>query len=125
MLDGMKSNTHLDSEAGAVSEKPSLLNSLTRRSFLQAVGLGSAALTLPQGARAQEKTIQGFEPAKTDTRAEAWKPISDRKIRVGLAGYGVCKFSSAFGFQNHPNVEIVAVTDIVPDRCEALAKVVS
>ena len=125
MLDGMKSNTHLDSEAGAVSEKPSLLNSLTRRSFLQAVGLGSAALTLPQGARAQEKTIQGFEPAKTDTRAEAWKPISDRKIRVGLAGYGVCKFASAFGFQNHPNVEIVAVTDIVPDRCEALAKVVS
>jgi predicted dehydrogenase len=125
MLDGMKSNTHLDSEAGAVSEKPSFLNSLTRRSFLHAVGLGSAALTLPQGARAQEKTIQGFEPVKTDTRAEAWKPISDRKLRVGLAGYGVCKFASAFGFQNHPNVEIVAVTDIVPDRCEALAKVVS
>jgi predicted dehydrogenase len=37
-------------------------------------------------------------------------------------GYGVCRFGADFGFQNHPNVEIVAVSDLFPDRCEALAK---
>lgn len=39
------------------------------------------------------------------------------------AGYGVCKFGADFGFQNHPNVEIVAVSDLFPDRCSQLAKV--
>jgi predicted dehydrogenase len=52
-----------------------------------------------------------------------WVPVSDRKIRVGLVGYGVSKFSAAFGFQNHPNVEVVAVSDLIPDRCAELAKV--
>jgi predicted dehydrogenase len=119
----MKANTIHGSEAAEVSEQQSSINSLTRRSFLHAVGIGSAALALPQAVRAQQ-TIQGFEQSKADTRAEAWKPISDRKIRVGLAGYGVCKFGAAFGFQKHPNVEVVAVTDIIPDRCADLAKVV-
>ena len=48
--------------------------------------------------------------------------MSDKKVRVGIVGYGVCKFGSAFGFQDHPNVEIVAVSDLIPDRCAALAK---
>jgi predicted dehydrogenase len=48
--------------------------------------------------------------------------VSDRKIRVGLVGYGVCKFAAAFGFQDHPNVEVVAVSDLIPDRCAGLAK---
>jgi len=39
-----------------------------------------------------------------------------------LVGYGLCKFSAAFEFQNHPNVEVVAVSDLIPDRCAALAK---
>ncbi len=39
--------------------------------------------------------------------------LSDRKIRVGIAGYGLCRFGSQFGFQNHPNVEVVAVTDLI------------
>ena len=68
--------------------------------------------------------IQGFEKAPTDPEgAKNWKPISDRKIRVGLVGYGVCKFAAAFGFQDHPNVEVTAVSDLIPDRCAALAKV--
>ena len=50
-------------------------------------------------------------------------PVSDRKIRVGLVGYGYSKFSAAFGFQDHPNVEVVAVSDLIPDRCAELAKV--
>jgi len=40
---------------------------------------------------------------------------------VGIIGFGVCKFGAEFGFQNHPNVEIVAVSDLIPDRCAGLA----
>ena len=55
--------------------------------------------------------------------SKGWSPVSDRKIRVGLVGYGYSKFSAAFGFQDHPNVEVVAVSDLIPDRCAELAKV--
>ncbi len=98
----------------------------TRRSFLQAMGLGAAALGLPgAAAAAPEKPIQGFEKAPEDPDAsKGWKPVSDRKVRVGIVGYGVCRFGAAFSFQDHPNVEIVAVSDLVPDQCAALAKVV-
>ncbi len=96
---------------------------MTRRSFLQSVGLGMAAAGASPFAFAADKPIQGFEQAAQPADAsEGWKPISDRKLRVGIAGYGVCQFGSAFGFQNHPNVEIVAVTDLVPERCANLAK---
>ncbi|HTL29896.1 MAG TPA: Gfo/Idh/MocA family oxidoreductase [Tepidisphaeraceae bacterium] len=97
----------------------------TRRNFLQAVGVGTVALGAGAATTfaAQDKPIQGFEKAKADPNASKdWKPVSDKKIRVGIVGYGVCKFGSAFGFQDHPNVEIVAVSDLVPDRCAGLAK---
>ena len=124
MLDGMKTDSTPGSEPGAASEKHSLISSITRRSFLQAVGLGSAAVALAPTARSQEKVIQGFEKAPTDPNAsKGWKPVSDRKIRVGIVGYGVCQFGAAFGFQDHPNVEVVAVSDLIPDRCAELAKV--
>jgi predicted dehydrogenase len=123
MLAAMKSDTHQNSEPRPVSENQSSISSLSRRSFLHAVGLSSAAVALQQTARAEEKVIQGFEKAPTDPNAsKAWKPVSDRKIRVGLVGYGVCKFASAFSFQDHPNVEVVAVSDLIPDRCAGLAK---
>ncbi|MCX6878129.1 MAG: Gfo/Idh/MocA family oxidoreductase [Verrucomicrobia bacterium] len=71
---------------------------------------------------ADGNVIAGFERTKTDPNAaKGWQPFSDRKIRVGIAGYGTCQFGAAFGFQNHPNVEVVAVTDLIPDRCKALA----
>jgi predicted dehydrogenase len=94
---------------------------VTRRSFLQFAGMTAAVTGF--AASAAEKTIQGFERA-TDKSAihEGWQPISDRKIRVGIVGYGVCKFGSAFGFQDHPNVEVVAVSDLIPERCAELAK---
>lgn len=99
-----------------------------RRSFLRTVGMGAAALGLQSSAsaaeRAAEKPIQGFEAAPTPASAHAgWKPVSDRKLRVGLVGHGVCKFGAAFGFQDHPNVEVVAVSDLLPDRCAEMAKV--
>jgi predicted dehydrogenase len=95
----------------------------SRRAFVQRVSLASAALTFPSISRSAEKVIQGFERSPEDPNASSgWKPVSDRKIRVGIAGYGVCKFGAEFGFQNHPNVEVVAVTDLFPDRCGQLAK---
>ena len=102
-----------------------MLSSTTRRSFLQAVGLGAAAAGLARTAKAEEKPIQGFEKAPTDPNAhKGWKPVSDRKVRVGIAGYGVCSFGAAFSFQDHPNVDIVAVADVQPDRCAALSQAV-
>lgn len=63
------------------------------------------------------KKIQGFEDTDAGTlRKQGWQPVSDRKIRVGIVGYGVCRFGAAFGFQNHPNVDVVAVSDLLPDR---------
>ncbi len=101
-------------------------NSTSRRSFLQSVGLGATALGLGRAAHAQDKTlqkIQGFEEAPVDPDASKdWKPVSDRKIRVGIVGYGRCRFGAQFGFQDHPNVEVVAVSDLFPDRCAGLAK---
>ena len=97
----------------------------TRRAFITGIGLsaGAAALALKEGAMAQQVQIPGFEKAVMDTEAQKrWKPISDRKIRVGIAGYGVCQFGAAFGFQNHPNVTVAAVTDLFPERCATLAQ---
>ena len=55
--------------------------------------------------------IQGFNPESSSTtfQDKVWQPVSDRKIRIGIAGYGVCRMGSSFGFQDHPNVEIAAV----------------
>jgi predicted dehydrogenase len=95
----------------------------TRRSFLQTVGLGAAALGLTESSSAQERVIQGFEESATSPDAHKdWQPVSDRKVRVGIVGYGVCKFGAAFFFQDHPNVEVVAVSDLFPDRCANLAQ---
>ena len=67
--------------------------------------------------------IQGFEQETTNRETDgSWEPVSDRKIRLGIAGYGVCKFGSAFFFQNHPNVEVSAVADLDPVKRAELAK---
>jgi len=101
----------------------------SRRSFLRSAALGSfgaiAAGGLLSTAAAQKpdaKTL-GEAGVKTSERPKGvWKPISDRKIRVGIVGNGACKFGSAFGFQDHPNVTVAAVSDLFPDRCSELAK---
>ncbi len=85
---------------------------MERRDFFEKVGIlsfGAAAahsLSIPNAA-AKEKQ---------------WTPISDRKVRMGIVGYGVCKFGAQFGFQDHPNVEIVAVSDLFPERRKGLMK---
>ena len=93
-----------------------------RRAFLQTLGIAAGMLEFHKSSRADDKPIQGFEkqPDAPDL-SKNWQPISDRKVRVGIVGYGFCKFGAEFGFQDHPNVEIVAVSDLLPDRCRGLA----
>lgn len=91
----------------------------TRRSFLKAAAFGAAATA----SAADTPKIQGFEEEKPDGDPSAgWKPVSDRRVRMGIVGYGVCKFGAKFYLQDHPNVDVVAVSDLFPDRCAALAK---
>lgn len=95
----------------------------SRRSFFKSAA-GLSMLSLAAGKATGDEVIQGFDDthAVTDDQS-VWTPVSDRKIRVGIVGYGVCKFGAAFSFQNHPNVEVVAVSDLVPERCAELAQV--
>jgi predicted dehydrogenase len=96
----------------------------THEDSVQPSGQAASALgrTRPE-ARAGAAPIQGFEQAVTDPEAARnWRPVSDRKIRVGIAGQGVCSFGAAFHFQDHPNVTVAAVSDLDPDKCAGLAK---
>ena len=96
----------------------------SRRTFLTGTGLGAAALGVGQLARAAEEKIQGFEEKKAGAKPDGeWQQVFDRKIRLGIAGYGVCKFGAHFSLQDHPNVEVVAVSDLFPERRAELAKV--
>ncbi len=95
--------------------------SMSGRTFPSTGAVGAGAMTLAPADQTRE--IAGFDDTETTTRTDvAWEPVSDRKIRVGIAGYGICQFGAAFGFQDHPNVEVVAVSDLIPERCEGLAK---
>jgi len=75
---------------------------------------------------AEGNIIPGFEKGKTSSskNRDQWQPVSDRKIRVGIAGYGLCRFGATFFYQDHPNVEVVAASDLDPGRCKGLAKAV-
>ena len=101
-----------------------------RRRFLGDLSSGAVAAALGAGlfgsgkALGQEVQIPGFEQAKTFNADKPWEPVSDRKVRVGIVGYGVCRFGAQFGFQDHPNVDVVAVSDLDPERRAALAKAV-
>jgi len=100
----------------------------SRRSFLGSVGLGAATmgfwpLACSPKATQNAQVIAGFDETIDESNlSEGWVPVSDRKIRVGLVGYGASKFSASFGFQDHPNVQIEAVSDLFPDRCAELAE---
>jgi len=86
------------------------IRSMYRRDFLGKLGkvsLGAAAV----GAL-RSPTVQ----ARAQSAEKIWEPVSARKVRVGIVGYGVCRFGAAFGFQDHPNVEVVAVSDLIAER---------
>lgn len=117
-----------------------IANKISRRSLLQGFGFGAAALgTFGMGQQlhaeglprdANGNVIPGFGEEDAHTRTEIqsnagkWEPKSDRRVKVGIAGYGLCKFGASFFYQNHPNVEVVAATDLDPTRCAQLAKAV-
>ncbi|MBT3274213.1 MAG: Gfo/Idh/MocA family oxidoreductase [Spirochaetales bacterium] len=84
----------------------------------------AGAIDVPKDA--DGNIIPGFD-TRVDTATMTvgdWKPVAERKVRVGIAGFGLCQFGAQFFYQNHPNVEIVGVTDIDPARCKALAEAV-
>lgn len=100
----------------------------SRRSF---IGMGAAFAAVAGCATAHDdgkpyaddkrKVIQGFE--EVDAQADLstpWTPFSDKKVRVGIAGEGVCAFGSQFGYQNHPNCEVVACAELQPDKLKLL-----
>lgn len=101
----------------------------SRRRFLKNVGIGSFGAMVIGGsldtvaAKPADAQILGAAGVETSSRPKGiWKPVSDRKIRVGIVGHGRCKFGAAFGFQDHPNVTVAAVSDLIPERCAELAK---
>ncbi|MHC4146977.1 MAG: Gfo/Idh/MocA family protein [Planctomycetota bacterium] len=91
-------------------------NPIYRRDFLE--GLGKISL----GALAAGGLSGRAVDAREQQTPKVWKPVSERKVRVGIVGYGVCRFGAAFGFQDHPNVEVVAVSDLIPERRQGLMK---
>ena len=100
----------------------------TRKGFLGLGGMTALfAATGSQSAFAgksgKEQGIAGFD--ETDAgkiAAKKWEPFSDKVVRVGIAGHGVCQFGCEFGYENHPNVEVVACTDLDPQRCDDMAR---
>ena len=103
------------------------MNNMNRRTFLNASIIGSLGALTANGFVSGQQTpppkIQGFDQTVTDVdKTQVWEPVSDRKIRVGIAGFGACQFGAQFGLQNHPNVEVVAVSDLFPERRDGLAK---
>ena len=91
-------------------------NPMLRRDFLE--GLGKLSL----GAVAAGGLGTAAANGRQRQTQKQWKPVSSRKVRVGIVGYGVCRFGAAFGFQDHPNVDVVAVSDLIPDRRSGLMK---
>jgi predicted dehydrogenase len=99
---------------------------ISRRSFFTRTALGAGVLaagfqtSMPQDV----KNIAGFDDTKTEIdTSTVWQQKYDRKIKMGLVGFGVCGFGTAFGLQDHPNVEVVAVSDLIPERCANMAQV--
>ena len=78
-----------------------------------------------ESAKAKAPVIQGFDEEMCmvpPPGAKPFVPFSDKKVRVGVAGCGVCSFGAAFEYDKHPNIEVVAATDLDPVNCSALAR---
>ena len=103
------------------------MSDMTRRLFFGRSLAIAGAGTLPSALFAgDDPEAPDGSPADDNIAGEIssvpWKPFSDRKVRVGIAGYGYCHFGGCFEFQHHPNVEIVAVAELFPGRRDALIK---
>jgi len=84
---------------------------VSRRQLLAQMGAGSLAAA----------AASTFGPLATAAAAaEPWQPTSDRKIRLGVVGGG---FGAAFQWHKHPNCQVVAVSDLQPERLKRLQQV--
>jgi len=98
------------------------LDDRSRRGFLRQFGMGAVGAAVFAAGRAPAAPA-GSADVKDAAQREPGKPASDRKVRLAIVGHGVCGFGASLGFQYHPNVEIVAVSDLVAERREALMKI--
>ena len=96
---------------------------VSRKGFIAGT-LAVAAASAHAAASKPVAKIQGFDETIETKTDGPWQPFSDKKVRVGIAGYGACSFGAQFFFQSHPNVEVVAATDLDPERCKKLAQIV-
>ena len=97
---------------------------ISRRSFLTRAALGGTVLSTAVASAQNTPNIAGFDQTQTVIDdSTVWQQTFDRKIKMGLVGFGACQFGTQFALQDHPNVEIVAVSDLFPDRCAAMAQV--
>jgi predicted dehydrogenase len=90
---------------------------VSRRDFLRDVGLGALGAVALAGAAGPAAAAD-----KPQAKPAGRPVLPDRKLRMAIVGHGVCQFGAALGFQHHPNVEVVAVSDLVPERCRGLAR---
>ena len=88
---------------------------LTRRAFLGAAGIGASVMLAHADDTTQHSASSESSSGIPETSI-GWEPFSDRKLRLGLIGFGVCQYAAAFQFEKHPNVEVTAVSDLFPDR---------
>lgn len=98
------------------SREPGSGSEVSRRGFIERVSRTSLVAATVGASAGVARGADLREQRKP------WVPTTDRKLRVGIVGYGVCRFGAEFGFQDHPNVEIVAVSDLFPDRRDGLMK---
>jgi predicted dehydrogenase len=78
----------------------------SRREFLTC--LGGAVATA-----AVARAVAALPPVE----APVWQQTSDKKVRVGVVGGG---FGCSFHWHEHPNCTVAAVSDLIPQRREAL-----
>jgi hypothetical protein len=114
VLDACSSADISEYEGGLLmSNNP--VDPMHRRDFLESLGKLSLGAVAAGGLKAGAAEVP-------QRREKEWTPVSERKVRVGIVGYGVCRFGAAFGFQDHPNVDVVAVSDLIPGRRNGLMK---
>jgi predicted dehydrogenase len=112
----MKSEPTIPVPLAVPTHKVNPAHPLPRREFIGALGLGS------MGAWMAGSWVEQALATQLRENRRPWERTTDRKVRVGIVGYGVCRFGADFGFQDHPNVDIVAVSDLIPERREALMR---
>ena len=101
-----------------------MMKDTSRRSFLKHTVAGAGLTGLGRMAAAAEKPIQGLRRHGTRPRSGT---RSGSRYRIARSAWGLWALVSAnsgprSGFRITPNVEVVAVSDLIPERCAGLAK---